>query len=432
MTLVDTDPLVALARDPFASKQTMCAALAAVDDACAPEIKRALAAAVRMHNATFLKAAWRSVAWHMWAPALNDLLVLAVSLVGVPSRDSEVLCVRHLLYAIKMTCALEPSVDLGVPSDTPPVMCCERGVPEKGSLMLSNSFVVTFRVCSAPHITLRDALVVAIGARRELDGEFERFLTSTVTLSRGPAPLPESPPIFESARAALERALFDAIQMRRVGDEQRDDVAAAREILAKHHDTSGRSIVHVRDADGDTPLHRARTAEMATLLLEHGADIEARPAAPGPPKGFTPLLSACLVPFEQTPALARALLAHGAAIEARDMDGRTVVHWVAMMLGNAPSTLATARVLCNADPAAFARALALTSHYGETPLHLVGSQACNAFSTDTIEHVCQMIQMLIEAGANVAVRNDKDKTARDCAVERGADTKILALLACTA
>jgi ankyrin repeat protein len=36
------------------------------------------------------------------------------------------------------------------------------------------------------------------------------------------------------------------------------------------------SAVHVRGGDGQTPLHRARSVEMAAFLLDHGADIDAR------------------------------------------------------------------------------------------------------------------------------------------------------------
>jgi ankyrin repeat protein len=35
------------------------------------------------------------------------------------------------------------------------------------------------------------------------------------------------------------------------------------------------AVVHVRGGDGQTPLHMASTVEIATLLLEHGADIDA-------------------------------------------------------------------------------------------------------------------------------------------------------------
>lgn len=37
-----------------------------------------------------------------------------------------------------------------------------------------------------------------------------------------------------------------------------------------------RSLVHARGGDGQTPLHFASTVEVAQLLLEHGADIDAR------------------------------------------------------------------------------------------------------------------------------------------------------------
>jgi ankyrin repeat protein len=50
--------------------------------------------------------------------------------------------------------------------------------------------------------------------------------------------------------------------------ERFDDV---RRLLAEHAD-----LVHARGGDGHTPLHDARSIEMADLLLRHGADVNAR------------------------------------------------------------------------------------------------------------------------------------------------------------
>src|SRR5262249_21376372 len=44
-----------------------------------------------------------------------------------------------------------------------------------------------------------------------------------------------------------------------------------RELLA-----ADSALVHARGGDGQTPLHFAATVEIATLLLDHGADINAR------------------------------------------------------------------------------------------------------------------------------------------------------------
>ena len=77
------------------------------------------------------------------------------------------------------------------------------------------------------------------------------------------------------------------------------------------------------DAQGQTPLPRARTVEIARLLLEHGADVD---AARGP--GVTPLMSAAAAGRTECVKL---LLEHGADPNARDLpDGRTALHRAAL------------------------------------------------------------------------------------------------------
>jgi ankyrin repeat protein len=64
----------------------------------------------------------------------------------------------------------------------------------------------------------------------------------------------------------LERGAVPEIhQLVRLG--RIDDVRAAL--------TSDPSLIHARGGDGQLPLHFAKTAEMAGVLLEHGADIDA-------------------------------------------------------------------------------------------------------------------------------------------------------------
>src|SRR5678815_4055728 len=48
-------------------------------------------------------------------------------------------------------------------------------------------------------------------------------------------------------------------------------MAGLRDLISANPD-----LVHARGGDGQTPLHFARTVEVAEFLLEHGADIDAR------------------------------------------------------------------------------------------------------------------------------------------------------------
>jgi hypothetical protein len=106
---------------------------------------------------------------------------------------------------------------------------------------------------------------------------------------------------------------------------------------------------NIRDQDGQTPLHSAcgdprvrvsgwritraptllvlseargnRDARLASRLLDRGADIEARDR-----DGYTPLLIAAR---NGTTDVLQVLLSRGAAPNARDKRGRTALHWTA-------------------------------------------------------------------------------------------------------
>ena len=73
--------------------------------------------------------------------------------------------------------------------------------------------------------------------------------------------------------------------------------------------------VMARDAVGNTPLHKAGSAEAMQLLLAAGADVMARDVS-----GSTPLHWAAL---HDAPASIQALLAAGADAKAKDKDGET-------------------------------------------------------------------------------------------------------------
>ena len=81
------------------------------------------------------------------------------------------------------------------------------------------------------------------------------------------------------------------------------------------------SLVKARDKDGSTPLHCATWkgyAEAAALLIEAGADVNARNE--NGHWGTTPLHAAA---HANQAAIAQLLIDHGAEINATDMEGRT-------------------------------------------------------------------------------------------------------------
>ena len=117
---------------------------------------------------------------------------------------------------------------------------------------------------------------------------------------------------FATRVAASEEALWRAI-------EQDDEPAALALVRA------GGLDVALRNAAGDTPLHRAAEKAMRALaesLLARGADVNARSK-----NGETPLHLAAL---DADPSVAVLLLAAGADPRARNSDGESVLMWAAL------------------------------------------------------------------------------------------------------
>jgi ankyrin repeat protein len=103
-------------------------------------------------------------------------------------------------------------------------------------------------------------------------------------------------------------------------------------------------LARARSADGGTALHFAaffRQPEATRLLVEHGADLEARAAAFG---DVTPLHSACASGERES---ARILLEHGADPNVRQQGGFTPLHAAAQ---NGDQELAQMLLARGADP----------------------------------------------------------------------------------
>lgn len=113
-----------------------------------------------------------------------------------------------------------------------------------------------------------------------------------------------SPNQDDAARRKLEDSLPELTRAVKANSMER-----VNELLAKGEN------VNVRDENGYTPLHEARSVAVARLLIKHGADVNARDE-----RGSTPLH------WAETAGLASLLIRQGAAVEARDVDGCTPLH----------------------------------------------------------------------------------------------------------
>ena len=125
------------------------------------------------------------------------------------------------------------------------------------------------------------------------------------------------------------------------------DLAKVKSLLA-----SG-ARVDARDENGFTPLHWAKTAQIAKVLLKAGARVDARGKY-----GETPLNFGL-----KTVEVTKVLLKAGAKVDARDGDGFTSLHWAAFF---ASADVVEVLLKAGANPKA-------KNIYGQTPFALAKS-----------------------------------------------------------
>ena len=170
------------------------------------------------------------------------------------------------------------------------------------------------------------------------------------------------------------------------------------------------AAVEVRDEVGITPLYLAAVNEdLAVLeaLMARGARVDIRRD-----NGRTPLHAAAK--DNDNPAVLEALLAAGIDPNAVDEAGKTPLHEAVVRLFPANPPVVEALVVGGAD-------LLARDQDGNTPLH----HAAAASSFDDDRHAGDAIDVLLDAGADVTMRNAADQTPWDLAREnealRGSD-----------
>lgn len=172
-----------------------------------------------------------------------------------------------------------------------------------------------------------------------------------------------------------------------------DGVATARLLLERGANACG-------PTESGTPLHMARSVDMAAMLLDSGVDVSV-------------LDKNRATPLHRTgnPEVAQLLLHRGADIEATDSYGDTPLHSAAFR--NASDVV---RFLVNQGSA-----IDRTNHRDNTPLHLAASVVDN--DDDSLN-----IQTLLSLGADVSAVNKDGKTPLMVAMGCDAPRTIVACL----
>jgi ankyrin repeat protein len=151
--------------------------------------------------------------------------------------------------------------------------------------------------------------------------------------------------------------------------------------------------VNSKNSDGETPLHKAVSAEMAELLISAGADMEAIEDH----ENFTPLRQASA---NGALDVVKTLISRGAKVDSADKNGSTALHW-AVAFGNLP--VAELLLSKGANPNAKAANTCEEGDTGVTPLF--DAITCDDVGSEVWSVL--LIDLLLRNGADVNAR-DKD------------------------
>ncbi|KAK7408038.1 hypothetical protein QQX98_009811 [Neonectria punicea] len=163
------------------------------------------------------------------------------------------------------------------------------------------------------------------------------------------------------------------------------------------------SLLSETDGDGRQPLHLACLRghkDTAELLLQRGADIEAKQSS-----GATPLDEAC---WKGHKHVVEFLLSSGADTQVIDNDG-----WSPIRSATEYERLAVVETLLNENPAN----INVGDDYGETPLHVASGKGYT-----------EVIRLLLERGADVDNADKDGETPLHAASRNGHDDSARLLL----
>ncbi len=164
-------------------------------------------------------------------------------------------------------------------------------------------------------------------------------------------------------------------------EEIHDAVRAGKIEKVKALIAANPDLVDARDREGKTPLHWAWKEDIATLLLEHGADVNAKNA-----QGNTPLWTPVMYGRKN---IAIILLTNGADVNARDNSGETPLHKVS--IHSLPNSRDIAALLLKHGADVNAK-----SNNGWTPLHSANTK--------------DVAEILLSHGADVHARDNRGRT----------------------